>query len=196
VWVSAASPPDVWIHVRIIVGMVLGLSLARLVNGMTRFVQHPGRDRIDPIHLGWTVFMLSAIVHFWWYEFELSNIAAWTFELYFFVLLYAMLFVAVASLLFPDKMEEYDGFGDYFQSRRRWFYGLLTVLFLVDFIDTAIKGREHFESLGLEYPIRQTLLATGAIVAVLWGNKRFQLVFVAAALVDQVIWIGRMFNAP
>jgi hypothetical protein len=194
--VSAASPPDVWIHVRIIVGMVLGLSLARLVNGMTRFVQHPGRERIDGVHLAWTVFMLSAIVHFWWYEFGLSNITAWTFELYFFVLLYAMLFVAVASLLFPDKMDEYDGFGDYFQSRRRWFYGLLTVVFLVDLIDTAIKGREHFESLGLEYPIRQALLAGGAIVAVLWSNKRYQAVFVAVALIDQVIWIVRLFNAP
>jgi hypothetical protein len=176
--------------------MVLGLSLARLVNGLTRFVQHPGRDRIDPVHLGWTLFMLSAIVHFWWYEFGLANISRWTFELYFFVLLYAMLFVAVASLLFPDKMDEYDGFGDYFQSRRRWFYGLLTVLFLVDLIDTAVKGREHFESLGLEYPIRQALLAGGAILAMLWGNKRYQAVFVAATLVDQVIWIVRMFNAP
>jgi hypothetical protein len=193
---STASPPDVWIHVRIIVGMVLGLSLARLVNGLTRFVQHPRRDRIDPIHLGWTVFMLSAIVHFWWYEFGLSHISTWTFELYFFVLLYAMLFVAVASLLFPDKMDEYDGFGDYFQSRRRWFYGLLTIMFLVDLIDTAIKGRAHFESLGLEYPIRQALLAGGAILAVLWGNKRFQVAFVAVALVDQVIWIARMFNRP
>jgi hypothetical protein len=100
---SAASSPDVWIHVRIIIGMVLGLILARLVNGLTRFVQHPGRDRIDPVHFGWT--------------------------LYFFVLLYAMLFVAVASLLYPDKMDEYASFGDYFQSRRRWFYGLLTVCF-------------------------------------------------------------------
>jgi hypothetical protein len=194
--VSTASPPDLWIHVRIIVGMVLGLSLARLVNGLTRFVQHPGRDRMDPVHFGWTVFMLSAIVHFWWYEFGLANITAWTFELYFFVLLYASLFVAVASLLFPDKMDEYDGFGDYFQSRRKWFYGLLTVVFLVDFVDTAFKGREHFQSLGVEYPIRQTLLAAGAIVAVLWGNKRYQAVFVAVALIDQVIWIARMFNAP
>jgi hypothetical protein len=67
--------------------------------------------------------------------------------------------------------------------------------FLIDLIDTAIKGREHFASLGLEYPIRQGLLAGGAILSVLWGNKRFRS-FVAVALVDQVIWIARMFNAP
>jgi hypothetical protein len=43
--------------------------------------------------------------------------------------------------------------------RRKWFYGLLAGKFLIDLVDTAIKGREHFISLGVEYPIRQLLLA-------------------------------------
>jgi hypothetical protein len=156
---AAPSYADVFVHIRIIVGMVLGLSLARLVNGLTRFVQHPRRDQIYPIHLGWAVFMLTAIVHFWWYEFGLSTIRTWTFVLYFFVLVYAMLFAAIASLLFPDNMDDYTGFADYFQSRHKWFYGLLAGMFLIDLVDTAIKGREHFISLGVEYPIRQLLLA-------------------------------------
>jgi hypothetical protein len=40
------------------------------------------------------------------------------------------------------------------------------------------------------------LLAGAAILAVVWDNKRFQIAFVAVALIDQVIWIARMFNAP
>jgi hypothetical protein len=39
-------------------------------------------------------------------------------------------------------------------------------------------------------------LAAAAFLAVLWGNKRYQAVFVTVALVDQVIWIVRMFSAP
>ena len=39
---ALASSAEGFTHVRVIVGMVLGLSLARLVNGLTRFVQHPG----------------------------------------------------------------------------------------------------------------------------------------------------------
>jgi hypothetical protein len=70
-------PADGFTHVRIIVGMVLGLSVARLVNGMTLFVQHPGQTRIYPIHLGWAVFVLISIVHVWWFEFYLSQFATW-----------------------------------------------------------------------------------------------------------------------
>jgi hypothetical protein len=46
---------DVLIHVQIILGIVLGLSLTRLLAGLTRFVQHPNRGhiyliRLDPVH--------------------------------------------------------------------------------------------------------------------------------------------------
>lgn len=186
--------PDVFIHVRIIIGMVLGLSLARLITGLTRFVQHPSREQIYPIHIGWTVFMFLAIIHFWWYEFGLSTVRHWTFELYFFVILYATLFAMIASLLFPDRMEEYSGYEDYFQSRRKWFYGLLALLFVTDVVDTALKGADHFHSLGIEYPIRQAGLATCSLIAMFVASKTFQTVFVTLAVIYQISWILRLFD--
>jgi hypothetical protein len=192
--VASSAAADVFIHIRIIVGMVLGLSLARLVNGMTRFIQHPKREHIYSVHLGWTVFMLSAIVHFWWYEFGLSRIQVWTFEMYFFVLLYATLFVAIASLLYPDKMDDYDGFQDYFESRRKWFYSLLAIMFSIDLIDTAIKGAAYFHALGAEYVIKQVVLIVCSLIAVFVADKRYQLTFVTLAIVYQVLWIFRLFD--
>jgi hypothetical protein len=186
--------PDVFVHVRIIVGMMLGLSLAKLVNGMTAFVEHPRRQQIYPIHIGWTVFMLVSTVHFWWYEFALVKVQVWTFGLYFFVLGYAMLFVAIASLLYPDTLHEFAGFRDYFDSRRRWFYGLLTVMFVVDAIDTATKGTDHLRSLGWEYPIRQVLFIVGSLIAIFVANRVYQTVFVSIAVVYQVVWIFRIYD--
>jgi hypothetical protein len=73
---SATTHPllhaDGFTHVRIIIGMVLGLSLARLINGGMQFVQHPELSRIYPVHLGWVIFVLISIIHFWWFEFYLS----------------------------------------------------------------------------------------------------------------------------
>ncbi len=54
-------------HVRIVIGMVKGLSLTRLLSGLARFVQHPGRLRIYPAHIIWTVFILLFVTHFWWF---------------------------------------------------------------------------------------------------------------------------------
>lgn len=191
---SEALNPDSFFHVRIIIGMVTGLSVARLLNGLARFVQHPQREHLYAVHIGWVFFLLLAVVHFWWFEFALVRVERWTFELYFFVICYAALFFFICAILFPDKMEEYAGFKAYFHSRQTWFYGLLAALFAVDMIDTALKGAAHFISLGPGYPIRQGTLIVLSLVATKVTNQRFHALFVVLALIAQVWWIISQFN--
>lgn len=191
----AQARPDIFAHVRILVGIVTALSISRLLTGLARFIQHPRREHAYPIHIGWVLFMLSAIVHFWWYEFHLSTIPHWVFEVYIFVILYAFLFFLLCTLLFPDRMDEYSGFEEYFLSRKKWFFGLLTLIFLVDFIDTAIKGESYFHHLGLEYLIRQSVFAVLSIVAIFVQNRIYQAAFVVFALIYQGWWIISQFHA-
>lgn len=188
-----AGHPEYFAHVRTIIGMVLGLSLARLVNGLTRFVQHPGTIKIYPVHLGWVIFLFITIAHFWWYEFHLSRISVWTFPLYGFLLFYAMVFAALTALLFPDHMYEYKGFEDYFEQRKRWFFGLLALAFLLDIGDTLIKGDDYLQSLGTEYLIRQVAFVVLSIAAVLITSKKLQMVLVLAAISYQLSWILRLY---
>ena len=37
---SAAAHNDLYLHVRVIIGIVLGMSITRLLSGVARFVQH------------------------------------------------------------------------------------------------------------------------------------------------------------
>ncbi|WP_295808016.1 hypothetical protein [uncultured Nitratireductor sp.] len=189
-----APHADQVIHIRVILGVVMGLSLARLLNGLARFVQHPSKSQIYSVHLGWVLFLFLAVVHFWWFEFGLMRISHWTFELYVFVILYAALFFFVCALLFPDQMSEYSGYADYFHSRQKWFYGLLATLYAADILDTLAKGAEHFRALGAEYPIRQVAMIGASIVAMFVTNRRFHLGFVLIALVVQIVWIAQYFQ--
>lgn len=190
----AALHADAFSHIRVIIGIVTGLSMARLLTGLARFVQHPNRNHLYSVHLGWSLFMLLAVVHFWWFEFGLSRIGRWTFELYFFVIFYAALFFFICTILYPDKMDEYSGFRDYFHSRQRWFYGLLAGLFAIDLADTALKGVEHFRALGWQYPVRQGVQLVLALVAMQVRDHRFHMAFVGAVLIAQLWWIVSQFN--
>ncbi|GAA0532877.1 MAG: hypothetical protein ACODTL_00030 [Brucella sp.] len=144
----AIAHPDQLIHVRTVLGVVMGLSVARLLTGLARLIQHPGRVRLYPTHLIWAAFLFLGVVYFWWFEFGLQHVAQWSFELYFFLIFYAALFFLQCTLLFPDHMEEYSGFEAYFHSRQKWFYGLLAALAIVDVMDTLWKGIEHFHAIG------------------------------------------------
>lgn len=191
---TTISHSDQLIHIRTILGVVMGLSLARLLSGLARFVQHPHREPIYLVHLGWVIFLFSAVIHFWWFEFGLTHITQWTFEFYLFLICYAALYFFICAILFPDRMEEYNGFADYFHARQKWFYGLLGGLFVVDIIDTLLKGTAHFQELGLEYLIRQSAMTVLCVIAMFVKRRPFHQAFVIAALIGQFYWILRYYQ--
>ena len=189
-----ATTTDIFLHIRVVLGIILGLSVARLLNGLSRFVQHPGRDRVYLVHLGWVLSMLLTLVHFWWWEFWFFSVPVWTFLMYFFLISYAILLFLLCALLFPDDIAEYAGYEAFFISRRRWFFGILGVTFVFDLIDTLMKGEAHFALYGIEYFIRVPAYVILCVVAMITTNRRFHAIFVAASLVYQVSWILRLFE--
>lgn len=190
-----AQSHEIFVHIRIIVGMILGISITRLVSGVTRFLQHPGKERTNLLHIGWAVFVFLWIIHFWWFEFALSKIERWTFESYFVLICYVVVFVMLSAMIFPDNVGEHQGLKEYFWNRRRIFYVLLLILLCVDILDTLIKGLGYYrQAYGWYYPVRQGLLIAGTLGGLLWSSQRYHAWFVAFAVAFQIVWILRLFE--
>lgn len=194
---SAAAPavdPNLFTHIRIVLSMVVSLGIARLLTGVAKIVQHPRRTPLYWVHLLWALSMLLALTHFWWWEFSLTRLVEWRFEVYFFIVAYAALYYLLCALLFPDDLSDYTGFRDYFYSRRRWFFGLLAVAFLADVVDTVLKGSAHLEAQGTEYLVRVAVYVVLCGVAAFVRNERFHAAFALGNLVYQVSWIMRLYD--
>ena len=71
-------------------------------------------------------------------------IQQWTFAIYFFIILYAILFYSICTLLFPSDLRDYSGYEEYFLSRRRWFFGFLAATFVAESSTPASKDRSTF----------------------------------------------------
>ncbi len=70
---------EVYLHVRVLLSMILGLGVGHLLRGVSRIVQHPRKYKIYWVHLIWTLFLFLYLIHFWWWEFYLQKVAQWTF---------------------------------------------------------------------------------------------------------------------
>ena len=192
---DAINAHDTFIHIRIIIGMVLGISVSRLLVGLSRFMQHPEPGRVYWIHLGWVFFVLLYIIHFWWFEFSLIRIQTWTFAAYFFLIAYTSIFALLAAMLFPDHMGNYVGFRPYFQARQKWFYSALLALFCMDIIDTLLKGQEYYDAYyDWDYPVQQALFILGTLAAIVVKSERYQTIFISLALAFQIVWIASLFE--
>jgi len=188
---SAAS--DVFVHVRLVMGFIISLSIARILTGASRFVQHPSLDKIYPVHLVWSVSVLLMLVHFWWWEFWLTGLLQWNFGIYVFLVAFAVVLYLLTTILYPDNLAEYKGYEDYFYSRRGWFFGLFALTFVFDFADTVMKGKEHLESFGLEYWIRAPAYVVLAGIAMWTRNRAYHWTFATLNLIYQVSFVTRMF---
>jgi hypothetical protein len=184
---------DVYLHVKVLLSMILGLGVGHLLRGVSRIVQHPRKYRAYWVHLVWVLFLFLYLIHFWWWEFYLQKVLQWTFPLYFFIALYATLLFLLCSLFFPDEMGEYDGYRGYFYSRRQWIFTLMTILFVADIIDTLIKGSEYRAHLGVFYDIRTGAYILLSVLAIKIRSPRFHAAFAVFALAVEALNILKLY---
>lgn len=186
---SAHTSLDQLVHLRILLGVLVGLSITRLLTGLAHFVQHPRYHHLYSPHLAWTLFIFLTVIHFWWFEFNLSYTKVWTFNYYLFLITYASTFFFISTLLFPDSLLEYKNYESYFHARQHWFYGLLIFCFIIDFADSYLKGIEYFRALGAEYILRQSAMISVSAIAIFIRNKTFHLTFALVSIAILLIWV-------
>jgi hypothetical protein len=152
----------------VVTGVVIGLALTHLMQGVAKIIEHPTRVRIWWVDLGWLAYVIANSAFWWWWEFRLRLIGSWTFQLYGFVLAYPLLHLSdLRRALFPNDIAPYQGFRDYFVARRKWFFEMLIAWTAIDVVDTLAKGTAYFASLGIEYPVAQAGLALVSLAKLL-----------------------------
>lgn len=187
---ALATDPQLYVHVRVVMGMILGLSVTRILSGIAKFIQHPHEHQISRIHLGWAVVTLLSAVMFWWWEYRLSWIE-WNFAIYFFVLVYASVFYFMCVILFPDHLGEYGSYSSYFYAKRRWFFGILALSHMLDMVDTSLKGMEYVRLVGALQASVSILLIAGCLIAMRTKSPRFHAAFLVVALGCQILLIAQ-----
>lgn len=188
-------PMDAFGHIRMVIGFILSISIARLLLGAVKIIQHPGRVKPYSVHLLWAFYIFILLIHFWWWEYKLRTIPLWTFQEYFFLIIYIILYFVLCALLFPDDLKDYqDSYEAYFYSRKHWFFGVLAFTYAADVLDTAMKGAHYFAHFGWEYPIRNAVHFMLCLVAMWVNDKRFHMALVVFFILYELSYVFRLYG--
>lgn len=183
-----------YVHLRIIVSLILGLSITRVLSGLSRRLQEPDNTDLLNAQTIWAFVLLIGAVHFWWWEFALRSIEHWNFWIYVFVLAYASLFFLMSTLLYPDHIQGVSEREVYFIRRRRAFFVLFCLSFIFDFIDTLIKGIDHLYALGPWYGVRLVSGIGIALLAMFTSSSRRILLLGSLWMLGNIIWITALYS--
>lgn len=189
-----AISAELFPHVRIVMGTVIGLGITRLLMTVAGIIQHPHRGKISTLHMLWIGSMLLELVLFWWWEFALHRVQIWNFGIVLFILTYAITLFLISALLSPDSVSEYKGYEDFFLKRRHWFFGLLGATFVLDTIDTLIKGQAHWNRFDWSYFGQVPVGLALCIFAWRYADRRLHLSIVGVHITYQLFLIFRFFT--
>lgn len=187
---------EVFNHIKYVIAITLSFSIAHLLRGTVKFIQHPNRGKPYITHLLWVIYMYLTLIHFWWFEYRLTAIPQWYFFTYLFIVLYITNYYVICTVLYPDDISDYKDYKDYFFSRKKWFFGLLSIAFIADIVDTLIKGKDYLFRLGWEAPIRNLVLILLCLVGIRVKNARFHVILVAGFILYELFFIARLYDTP
>lgn len=188
---------EIFEYVSVLTSIIIGLGITHLLKGVAGLIQHPEREEIYGTHLAWVAYMLFSTILWWWWQFGLDDRPNWTLGVYLFVSLFALVFYLLCALLFPSDMDDYDGYHHYFMAKRSWFLGLLAAAYMIDLADTLLKGVDHFQSLGIDYPIQAILIAVLCLIGQRTTSRRYHAALVTVVFTSQLyqavayLWIVR-----
>lgn len=173
------SQADVFSHMRIINGMGISLCLSRLLVFASKFIQHPSKNKISYIHIGWILVVFLWIIQFWWDYLIESNSKTYDIVTYILELFYVFGLFFICVTLTPDDIKEYGDYETYFFSRKKWLFALFIF----------INSMQSFEQIRTSFikndtdnmvalPVVMVLETIVILIAMNIKRRRFQYVMI------------------
>ena len=184
-------------YVMALVSIILGLGLTHILSALGSAVHrlrgHGKPIRLEATYLLWVVFVTVWMVSFWWWEFKFKDLGTqWTYGLFLFVILYAVLLFLLAVVLVPKDMDGLDDSFEYFMAGRRWFFGGFAFVNVVDLLDTVLKGTDWALQPG--YLAQVLAYMIGALVGIRAEKRSIQLGVAIAMVAVQMSYTWDALN--
>ncbi|HWD12927.1 hypothetical protein P8H26_07425 [Pseudochrobactrum sp. sp1633] len=186
------SQADVFSHMRIINGMGISLCLSRLLVFASKFIQHPSKNKVSYIHIGWILVVFLWIIQFWWDYLIDSNNKTYDIVTYILELFYVFGLFFICVTLTPDDIKEYGDYETYFFSRKKWLFALFIF----------INSMQSFEQIRTSFIKNETdnmivlpivLLLETIVILIAMNIKRRRFQYVMIGLLFSTIILDFIF---
>jgi hypothetical protein len=184
-------PVDEFGYLSVIISVILGLSIAQLLQGISQIINARERVRIYWPTIGWAILLLIVDIQAWWAMFGYRDKHQWTFLQFAVVLLETIILYLLAALVMPGIRDEQivDLRANYFR-HAGWFFGSLVAVL----VDSLLKDVVMVGSLpgGLNLGFHLFWIAT-ALVAAFTRSDRYHKAFICVSFAVFVLYIAMLF---
>ena len=156
---------DTFEYISTLLSIIIGVGITHLLIGISRLINNPKGVKIYWIHLVWTFSVFTNLIWFLWFEYGFSSVTEWTFQMYFFLIIYAVLLFLLSVINIPFHFPE--DFKEYYYSSKNGFFIVFIAVNAIDILDSYLKGGDYLIKLGMSYLIYVIACFVLSILAIL-----------------------------
>lgn len=125
----------------VLVSIVIGFGLTHLLGGLGRAYHFRRVNKMDAVHVAWTIAVFFVLVLNWWVFRLFSLFSAWTFSVFFIVIMWTASFYVLALALYPPRLPDSVNYRELFEGNRTWFLSTFTIMCLLDLVVSSIRDQ-------------------------------------------------------
>jgi len=183
---------DPFSYICVLTSIVAGLAVTRLVSGFGQLLQTRARTPPYWVHTLWMVNILLGIIITWWIQYRWRNVGHWTLLLFLWLLVAPLILYLVTALLFPTNQDEVvvTNWREHYYANNQKIFALFGLTFVIDLVDTMLKGLTYFLSFGPLYYGSMLMHITLCAIAVTTKSPRYHAFFAVFFLLYNLAMLG------
>ena len=157
----------------VFISIIIGFGLTRLLGGLGRAFHFRRTNKMDVVHVAWTIAVLFVLILNWWVILLWRNIELWTFALFFWMIVWTSSMYVLALALYPPDIRKDVDYRQLFDTNRTWFLSTWTLMCIFDLIVTAMREGGWPDSTYIMFVGHYALITA---VGVFVRNRKYDLI--------------------
>ena len=102
----------------VLISIIIGFGLTHLLAGLGRAFHFRHVNKIDAVHVAWTIAVFFVLVLNWWVTLLWRGFENWTFAVFFMIIMWTSSFYVLALALYPPHLPEDVNYREMFEANR------------------------------------------------------------------------------
>jgi hypothetical protein len=127
-------------HLAVFLSLIFGLATTQVLTGIARSLHRRNIEKLDDVHLVWSVVVLLILVLNWWVFFSWNTHQRWSFGPYLVLVLWAVCHYLLAVTLYEPDSDPDDRSNRMWDENRVWFLTTFALMLTLDIAQAAARG--------------------------------------------------------
>jgi hypothetical protein len=169
----------------VLISIVIGFGLTHLLSGLGRAFHFRDRNKIDPVHVAWTITIFFMLVLNWWVSLLWRDFPNWTFTVFFITILWTTSMYVLALALYPPHLPQDVNYGDLFDANRTWFLSTWAIMCLLDLLVTYFRDQRIPEPFYIAFVGHYAVIA---VLGIIIRNRKYDLLAAWYIAITMASW--------